>query len=83
MTKSEKKAILEKSALAYYSGFNGIEIKDIENGIEDYVIFVSGAWNGKKSVHRSAIKTTMSGNHYFLCNGRRIPLNECIRCNAF
>ena len=83
MTKSEKKAILKKSALAYYSGWNGIEIKGIENGIEDYVIYVSGAWYGKKSVHRSVIKTTMSGNMYFICNGHRIPLNECIRCNAF
>ncbi len=83
MTNPEKKAILEKSALAYYSGYDGIEIKDIESGIEDYVIFVSGAWYGKKSVHRSIIKTTASGNLYFLYNGRRIPLDECIRCNAF
>ena len=83
MTNKEKKAILEKSAIAYYSGWNGIEIKDIEYGIEDYVVFVSGVWYGKKSVHRSIIKTTMNGNMYFLANGRRIPLNECIRCNAF
>lgn len=35
-------------SIAYYSGFNGIEIKGIENGICDYVYCVTGAWRGKK-----------------------------------
>jgi len=83
MTKKEKAAILEKSAIAYYSGFSGIEIKEIESGIEDYVIFVAGAWCSAKSVHRAIIKSTTSGNLYFCYKGNRIPLNDCIRCNAF
>lgn len=83
MTKKEKAAILEKSTIAYYSGFSGIEIKAIEYGIEDYAIFVAGAWCSAKSVHRAIIKYTTSGNPYFCYKGIRIPLNECIRCNAF
>ena len=58
MTNNEKKAIIEKSALAYYSGFSGLEIKDIEYGIDDHIVFVAGAWYGKKSVHRAKICTT-------------------------
>ena len=35
-------------SIAYYSGFNGLEIKGIEHGIEDYVYCVSGAWVAEK-----------------------------------
>ena len=83
MTNNEKKAIIEKSALAYYSGFSGLEIKDIEYGIDDHIVFVAGAWYGKKSVHRAKINTTMNGKLYFNYRGNRVHLDECIRCNAF
>lgn len=39
-----KKDILKTETIAYYSGFNGLEIKGIEHGIDDYVLCVSGAW---------------------------------------
>lgn len=42
-----KKDILKMETIAYYSGFNGLEIKDIEYGIDDHVLCVSGAWYGK------------------------------------
>lgn len=35
-----------RESIAYYSGLNGLEIKGIENGIDDYVYCVSGAWGG-------------------------------------
>lgn len=31
-----------RESIAYYSGLNGLEIKGIENGIDDYVYCVSG-----------------------------------------
>ena len=31
-----------RESIAYYSGLNGIEIKGIEHGIDDYVYCVSG-----------------------------------------
>ena len=83
MTNNEKKAIIEKSALAYYSGFSVLEIKDIEYGIDDHIVFVAGAWCGQKSVHRAKINTTMNGKLYFNYRGNRVPMDECIRCNAF
>jgi len=74
MRKSEYK---DNKSVAYYSGFAGIEIKGIEYGIEDYVIFVAGAWNGNSSVHRS--KIYYGNRDYFKYRGVRIHFDECIR----
>ena len=74
-----KKEILNARTIAYYSGFGGLEIKSIEYGIEDYIIYVSGAWCSEKSVHKCKVYYTMSGNAYFKCNGVRVPLSECMR----
>lgn len=73
-----KKDILKMEAIAYYSGFNGLEIKDIEHGIDDHVFCVSGAWAGKQKPHRLKIYYT-SENAYIKLHGYRIPLDECIR----
>jgi len=77
MTKEEKQYYLEKEYVGYYSGYSGIEIKDIQYGIEDYIIFVAGAWCSKKSVHRS--KIYYGNRFYFRYNGNRIYLDECLR----
>lgn len=79
MTKAEKQYYLEKEYVGYYSGYSGIEIKDIQYGIEDYIVFVAGAWCSNKSVHRSKVYYTSSGRDYFRYNGNRIYLDECIR----
>lgn len=79
--KSKKQQIIDMPTIAYYSGFNGIEIKDIEYGINDYVIAVSGAWGGTKTAHRVKIYSNINGDMYFKLYGIRIPLNECIRTN--
>ena len=31
-------------SIAYYSGLNGLELKYIEYGINDYLILQSGSW---------------------------------------
>lgn len=41
-----KKEIYTGKSIAYYSGFNGLEIKHIEYGIDDYLYCVSGCWYG-------------------------------------
>ena len=81
-----KKEILNARTVAYYSGYDGLEIKDILYGLDDYVAYTSsawtytsGAWIGKKRAHICKIYYTASGNAYFKYNGIRIPLNECIR----
>lgn len=78
-TKEIKKSeILRLESFAYYSGFNGLEIKGIEYGIDDHVLCVSGARNGKPKPHRLKIYYT-SENAYIKLHGYRIQLNECIR----
>ena len=65
-------------SIAYYSGLNGLEIKGVEYGIEDYVYCVSGAWGGGKAYHKLKINYGVNGD-YIRLHGYRIPLDECIR----
>ena len=75
-----KKEILNARTIAYYSrGYDGLEIKDILYGLDDYVAFTNGALMGKERAHICKIYYTASGGAYFKYNGVRIPLNECIR----
>ena len=78
---SKKEYCQNHPAIAYYSGFNGLEIHGIEYGINDYVYCVSGAWAGSKArkYHKLKIRCTAYGQHYFVLHGYKIPLNECIR----
>ena len=67
--------------IAYYSGLNGLEIKGIEYGIEDYIYCVSGAWGGRKGFHRCKVYQPISERKsaFFKIQGYRVPLDECIR----
>ena len=42
-----------RESIAYYSGLNGLEIKGIEYGIDDFAYCVSGCWYGGKAAQRS------------------------------
>ena len=77
MTKKEKQEIINATATGYYSGFGGIEIKEIRYGIDDYVVFVAGAWCSARSAHIAKIYYT--DRPYFLWKGVRIHLDEIIR----
>lgn len=68
-----------RESIAYYSGLNGLEIKGIEYGIDDYVYCVSGALGGGKAFHRRKIQYTRKGVAFFRVYGYRVPLDECIR----
>ena len=79
MKNIEKLEILNARPIAYFSGFAGIEIKWVEYGIDDYIIFVAGAWCSNKTAHRTKIYYN-GDNAYFRFNNCRISLNDCIRC---
>ena len=71
-----------RESVAYYSGLNGLEIKGIEYGINDYLYCVSGCWYGGKAAqryHRLKIQYDRRGGAFVRLNGYKIPLNECIR----
>ena len=76
-----KKEYCEKHpAIAYYSGFSGLEIHGIEYGINDYIYCVSGAWTspGKRKYHRLKIHHN-GGGSFFKLHGYKCNLDECIR----
>ena len=78
MKKSDYK---DYKSIAYYSGLNGLELKHIEYGINDYLILQSGSWGGKKQMHRVRVMYSDNGD-YVRLYGYRIPLNEFIRMGA-
>lgn len=75
-----------RESIAYYSGLNGLEIKGIEYGINDYIYCVSGAWGGGKAFHRCKIQYTRSGAAFFReieklysrMNGEKKVVQACI-----
>ena len=67
-----KKEICERSeTIAYYSGYCGVEVKQITYGIEDYMYCESGAWGGGKSYHKLKIQTDIKGNMFVKLHGYR------------
>ena len=79
MTKNEKLFYLDQKTVAYYSGWNGIEIKGIEYGINDYIIYITNAFTSNKKVHKTRVYYSSGENDYFIADGKRIKLNECLR----
>ena len=62
--------------IAYYSGFDGLEIKGFDcDAADDYMYCVSGAWYGEKTPH----KLKVYGGEYVKLHGYKIHLDECIR----
>ena len=73
MTKSEKQNYLNKSTIGYWCDWMGIELKDIEYGINDYAIIVIQ----EKSVHR--VKIYYGIREYIIIYGRRLYFDECLK----
>lgn len=68
--------ILRMPTVAYYSGYNGIEIKEIKG---DLVYCVSGTFSGsKRTVHMVKVHYD-TDKPYFKIDGKRIRLDECMR----
>ena len=81
MKNTVKQAIIGAPCIAYFSGYGGIEIKDIVYGVNDAVVYVAGAWCSEKSAHKATVYYTAGDNcrAYFHYRGNRIYLDDCIR----
>ena len=75
MTKLEKQNYLNKNTIGYWCDWMGIELKDIEYGINDYAIIVIQ----EKSVHR--VKIYYGEREYIRIRGRRLYFDECLRAD--
>lgn len=76
---SKKEICLNNASFAYYSGFNGLEFKKIEYGLNDFIYCVAGAWGGRKSYHKLKIQYTAGGESFIRLHGYKVLLNDCIR----
>lgn len=80
---NKREYCMKNPTIAYYSGLNGLEIKGIEYGIDDYIYCVSGAWGGGKAFHRCRVYYPSDypneKSAFFRVHGCKIPLDECIR----
>ena len=75
---TKKEICLSNSSVAYYSGFDGLEVKFIEYGINDYLYCVSGAWSAPKRYHKLKIHGSYDGA-YIRFHGYRCFLHDFIR----
>ena len=75
----EKTEVLSKRSVGYFSGFGGLEVKEIEYGVSDTVLFVVGAWTGSKDAFRAVIRYDASGEPYFVYRGYHVRFDEIIR----
>lgn len=71
----KKNEIIGMPTIGYWSALGGLEVKEIEYGIDDYCLCVSGAWGGAKTAHRVKI---YDGNCIKL-HGYRFKFDECLR----
>ena len=86
MVTNKKRAIEAMKTIAYASMLNGVEIKGIEHGIEDYVICISNAWYDRQDMkaHRQdmkahRVKIYYADRPYFIVRGTKVYLDECLR----
>lgn len=95
MNSNDKERILHKNDVkaVYNTGLSGISIHGIESGVEDYVYWSESheiiLWDTNSNgypefkqvttYHKSLLKTTLSGNYYFVVYGRRVSLDDCLK----
>lgn len=70
--------IIAMKTIGYWSTLSGVEVKEIQYGIEDYCVCVSGAWCSQKSVHQVKIHYETK-RAYIKIKGTRLHFDECLR----
>lgn len=81
---TKKEYCKNRKSIAYYSGLNGLEIKGIEYGINDFIYCVSNCWYGGKKAqkyHKCKIYYTKD-DVYFFVDRYKILLSECLRMGS-
>lgn len=78
MTKQEKEKYMNAETVGYYCMCNwgGLEVLDIEYGIDDYVVACFNFGDGRININRHKIEYSTNGNQCFRKRGRRYYFNE-------
>lgn len=63
--------------VGYWSAYGGVEVKEIEYGIEDYAKVVAGTMSCTPTSHRLKIYYDAK-EPYIKLHGRRFKFSECI-----
>ena len=71
-----KEEVFDMKTIAYYSGYSGIEIKAINS---ERVLCVSGSFGSRKIQKVHNVKIYDGEKPYFVVDGHRIPLDECLK----
>lgn len=71
----------ETPAIGYYgmSNFGGLEILDIEYGIEDKLVTCFNWGTGRQMIRRNTVYTTPGGRQYIRKAGDRYYLDEMMK----
>lgn len=77
---NKKEYCKKHNSVAYYSGFNGLEIKGVEHGLDDHLYCVSNVCGGEKAQKYHRCKIYYEGKDaFFRVSGYKISFNECIK----
>lgn len=79
MTRAEKEEAMKKLTIGIWTDLGGIEVKDIQYGIDDYLVCVTGATTSKPKVQRLKVYSTATGRAYVITYNRKLYLDECLR----
>lgn len=85
MTKEEffGKPSSERFPIAYISALGGLEIHQIEYGIEDYAFCAEGAWTGKKNIshyqHKLKIRYSKTKGAYIEIRKQRFYFRDAVK----
>lgn len=78
------KEILEKfrngDITGYWSEYYGVEVVEIEQGIEDKCLCVSNTQSDNPKVHKLKIHYK-NDESYIVLHGRRLSFSDCLRKN--
>lgn len=78
---NKRKVCENNRSFAYISALGGVELKEIEHGINDYIYCISNAWHDKKRYHKVRINYRVKGS-YIIVRGYRLKLSEAIIMNS-
>lgn len=77
MNRVEKLNFKLATSIGFWRELNGMELKSIQYGIEDYAVVVAGVWGKESTVHR--VKIEYGSKPYIRVMGSRHYFDDCFK----